>query len=437
MGSPDAVRAVTRITTPFTRDVHLPGSKSYSNRALLVAALANGRSTLRGLLDSADTRTMIAALRSLGVEVVGDIATGEISLSGQGGTLPPGEHAVDVGHAGTAARFLPAWLATGPGRYTVDGSARMRERPIAPLVDALRTLGSQVDYLSERPAFPLRISSGDSSMSSHIGGHRRTLRVRGDLSSQYLSGLLMTAPLYPGGLAIGVEGSLVSRPYVRMTTTLMAEFGVQVQEVGSDEFIVPHARYQARDYAVEPDASAASYFFAAAAVTGSQVSVRGLGTRSLQGDLGLVDVLERMGCRVQRSADETTLTGPPVGELRGVDANMGDLSDVAQSLAVVALFANGTTRVRGIGFIRGKESDRVGAVVQELRRLGAHAVEHDDGYDITPAPLNGATIETYDDHRMAMSFAVAGLRVDGVVIRDPDCVAKTFPNFWAELDALA
>jgi 3-phosphoshikimate 1-carboxyvinyltransferase len=403
---------------PLDTHVAPPGSKSITNRALLAAALAEGRSTVSGALVSDDTETMLAALRVLGagVERVGTTVVVD------GGPLARAGEPVHVGHAGTVARFLPPALALGEGIYVVDGSPRMRERPVGPLVAALRRLGVAV----EGEAFPLRIEGAR-------GRVARETSVRGDLSSQFLSGLLLAAPCFADGLDVAVEGALVSNPYVDLTLDVMRAFGAGVERDGL-RFRVAPGGYRATDFAVEPDASAASYFFAAAAITGGRVVVEGLGAGSRQGDLQFVRVLERMGCAVELRADETEVRGPE--RLTAVDVDMADISDTTQTLAAVAAFADGATRVRGVGFIRNKESDRVGATVRELRRAGIEATEDEDGLTIVGGMPRAATIETYDDHRMAMSLALLGLRVPGVAIADPDCVKKTYPGYFDDLSAI-
>jgi 3-phosphoshikimate 1-carboxyvinyltransferase len=402
--------------------VRPPGSKSITNRALVVAALARGTSELTGTLESDDTRVLAAALRTLGLDVRAE--RDRIAVTGCAGAVPPGPAELHVGGAGTAARFLPPLLALGAGPYALDGVPRMRERPIAPLLEALAALGARVETLGAPGHLPMRLSGG------RLG---RAVAVRGDISSQFLSGLLLSGPAYPSGLRVAVTGPLVSRPYVGITLAVMRAFGAEVEQDG-DAFAVAPTGYTARAYAVEPDASAASYFFAAAAITGGRVVVEGLGHGSLQGDMAFVDILARMGCEVRATETETELTGPPPGGLRGVEADLSDLSDTAQTLAVVAPFANGPTRVTGIGFIRGKETDRVGAVVRELRRAGIDAAEEPDGFLVRPGTPRAARIATYDDHRMAMSFALLGLRVRGIEIEDPGCVAKTYPGYFTDLE---
>lgn len=412
--------------------ISVPGSKSHTNRALICAALAAGRSRLDGVLFADDTHAMMGALDRLGIEIDADPSTSKATVTGCDGVVPPGPAEIDVVQSGTTGRFLLAMLALGQGPYTVDGDPQLRARPVGPLLDALRHLGTSV--VGE--TLPLRIEGPPMS-----GGH---VVVQGDASSQFLSGLLMAAPLASvapaadGGsataLTIEVDGGeLVSRPYVELTVATMADFGVHVGLDGN-RFVVPSARYRAADLAIEPDASAATYFFAAAAITGGRVRIGGLGPDTVQGDLGFVGLLQQMGATVNQGPDWTEVIGPP--SLRGIDVDMADMSDAAQTLAVVATFATTPTRVTGIGFIEFKETKRVTAVVTQLRRLGIEASIDDDGFTVNPGTPRPGTVETYDDHRMAMSFALLGLRNPGIAIADPGCVAKTFPNFFEVLDRL-
>jgi 3-phosphoshikimate 1-carboxyvinyltransferase len=394
--------------------VRLPGSKSLTNRALVAAALAEGTSRLEGPLVADDTGAMVEGLRALGaaIRLEGDVA---VVL---GGLQPAGPVAVDARLSGTTARFLLPVLALGEGPATLDGASPLRARPMGPLLDALRSLGVVV----EGDALPVTVRGPMQS---------GTVRIPGDVSSQFLSGLLLAGPA--NGLRVELTTPLVSAPYAAMTAAVMGAFGAEVQREG-EAWVVPQGRYRARTYAIEPDASAASYFFAAAVLTGGRVTVPGLGRGSLQGDLAFVDVLERMGAVVGRGDDRTTVAAG--AHLTGVDADLSELSDTAQTLAAVAVFAGSPTRVRGIGFVRGKETDRLAAVVRELRRCGVQAEETDDGFVVHPGTPQPAVVETYDDHRMAMSFALLGLRVPGIAIADPGCVAKTFPGFWDALEGL-
>jgi len=417
--------AIAPLTRAPDADVVVPGSKSYTNRALVLAALASGTSRLSGALFADDTAAMAGALSALGATVRLDPAAATVEVDGLGGVLGPGPVTLDVRLSGTTARFVLPVLALGPGPYRIDGGEPLRRRPMAPLVAALRTMGAEVVERGVHGHLPLDVRGG-----ALTGGE---IDVPADLSSQFVSGLLLVAPLVPGGLGLRLVGPAVSRPYLAMTVAVMRAFGAVVDE-RADGFDVAPGGYRAIHQAVEPDASAASYFFAAAALTGGRVRVRGLDRRSLQGDLAVVDVLAAMGAEVTNGAGWTEVRG--TGQLRGIDVDLADLPDMAQTVAVVAARADGPTRVRGVGIIRHHETDRIAAVVAELRRLGVGADEHDDGFTVHPAPVRGATVRTYDDHRMAMSFALLGLVAPGVVIDDPGCVAKTFPDYFAALDRL-
>lgn len=422
-------RPIVPLTKPVDADVEVVGSKSYTNRALVIAALARGESLLTGALFSDDTRYMADALRSMGVGVEANEEENTIQVVGVDGHVPAKSARCFVGNAGTAARFLPVVMALGKGVYELDGVPRMRERPIAPLLDALTSLGVQVECLAEAGCLPVRVHGG-----ALRGGE---VRIPGHISSQYISGLMMGAPCTSEGVEIDIEGDLVSRPYLDMTAQAMRDFGVHVARESERRFVIGgHQHYEGRTYRIEPDASAASYFFAAAAITGGRVRVKGLGTRSLQGDRKLVHILERMGCKVVEGEDFTEVFGPKTGELKGVEVDMADLSDVAQTLAVIAPFASSPTRVTGIGFIRRKETDRIGAVVRELNNLGIRAEEESDGFIVYPGEPRAGEVATYEDHRMAMSFAVLGLRRHGIVIQDPNCVSKTFPTYFDVLETL-
>jgi 3-phosphoshikimate 1-carboxyvinyltransferase len=421
---PDSIEI--RPCGPVRGTIRPPGSKSITNRALVCAALAEGESILRGALDSDDTRVMIEALGRLGIGVSHDREARTIRVAGCGGRIPAREAELFVGNSGTTIRFLTALLALGHGTFRLDGAPRMRQRPIGDLLDALRQLGVDAQSQSGTGCPPVVV---------HAHGLRggRAI-VAGSISSQFLSGLLMASPGAQGPVELMVQGDLVSRPYVEMTLAVMAAFGVRARVENLACYAIPAPQsYRATDYAIEPDASAASYFFAAAAVTGGEVTVEGLSRNSLQGDVGFCDCLARMGCSVRYQADSITVAGRP---LRGIEIDMNAISDTAQTLGVVAIFAPGPTTITGVAHIRFKETDRLRALAAELRKLGARVEELPDGLRIAPGPLHGATIDTYDDHRMAMSFAVAGLAQPGVVIKDPGCTAKTYPDFFADLARL-
>lgn len=416
------VLAVRPLTAPPDVDIMVPGSKSITNRALVVAALAAGRSDLSNVLFSDDTDAMLTALRRLGLSAEADIAARCVRVEGWDGRVPSGPAALDVRQAGTAARFLPPLLALGHGHYTIDGSPQMRSRPLAELATALRDLG--VDVRGE--GLPLEVVASGS-----VRGGRVT--VMGSATSQFLSGLLLSGPYFSEGLDLVAEGRIVSRPYLAITVAIMASFGVHVEVKGRQFRVPPRQRYCGTRFMVEPDASAASYFFAAAAITGGRVRVDGLGCHSVQGDLRFVDVLEQMGADVRRRDAFIEVRGQP---LHGVEVDLADFSDAAPTLAVTAAFASTPTRITGIGFIRRKESDRIGNVVAELRRCGIEAEEEPDGMVIHPGKPQQAVVQTHDDHRMAMAFSLLGLVADGIAIAEPGCVAKTFPDFFATLDRL-
>ena len=409
---------MTPLQQPPSTSARPPGSKSITNRALLCAALADGVSTLSGALLADDTHAMIDAVRALGAELT--ISGTDLTVLGIGSAIATVSAEVDCRKSGTTSRFVLPAVALSSGRCVVDGGEQLRARPFGPLVDALGALGVAVESL-DRPGFlPIAVTGPAKGGRVSLPGH---------LSSQFLSGLLMAAPLMADGLEVELTSPLVSVPYVEMTLAVMQAFGVESQHLS-----VRPQTYTAGDYAIEPDASAASYFLAAAAITGGRITVEGLGTASIQGDVRFADLLEQMGAHVVRDERSITVTG--TGNLRGIDVDMADISDTAQTLAAVAVFAEGPTVVRGIGFIRKKETDRIAAVVTELRRAGIDAREDEDGFTINPGPLRPARFRTYDDHRMAMSLALIGLRSPGIEIEEPDCVAKTYPNYFQDLAKL-
>jgi 3-phosphoshikimate 1-carboxyvinyltransferase len=422
---PEVLPIVPR-TAPVTGTARPPGSKSYTNRALVLAALAGGRSAIEGALFSDDTLHMSRALGQLGIPVVSDEAGNRFEVEGGGGKVAASQAKVFVGNSGTTARFLAPLMALGTGTYELEGDEAMAKRPIQSLLDALNHLGVKATSVRGNGCPPVRIESA--------GLEGGSVRMAGGISSQYFSALLMVGPCTRRGLTMEVEGDLVSKPYIEVTAQAMAAFGASMTNEGYARFDVRPGSYRATRYQVEPDASAASYFFAAAAVTGGRVVVPGLGARSLQGDLGFVRLLERMGCTVRQTDTETEVIGPQ--KLHGIEADMSNVSDTAQTLAAIAPFADGPTRVTGIGFIRRKETDRVGAVVTELQRLGIRAEEEEDGFVVHPGVPRAGVVDTYEDHRMAMSFSIAGLVAPGISIRNPACVSKTFPRFFEVLAAL-
>ncbi len=412
---------------PLDADVRVPGSKSITNRALVCAALADGVSTLSGALFADDTEAMAGVLSTVGIEVGLDRAAETITVAGGGGALPLRDVTVDVRQSGTTARFVAPLLALAGGRYRIDAHRQMQARPMKATLDALRALGATVDEQDQPGHLPLTITSD--------GLASGVIRVAGDASSQFLSGLLLIGPCLPEGLVIELTTDLVSRPYVDLTVAVMEAFGATVDQPDPHTFAVAPGGYRPRAYAVEPDASAASYPLAAAAICGGRVRVLGLTADARQGDVAFADVLADMGAEVHRD-DEGTEVRAVRGALRGGTFDLTHFSDTAPTLAAVAAFAQDPVTVTGIDFIRRKEIDRIEAVATELRRCGVGCAVDPDGWTITPAPPTAAVVETYDDHRMAMSFGLFGLAGSGIEIADPGCVAKTFPAYWDLVEAL-
>jgi 3-phosphoshikimate 1-carboxyvinyltransferase len=418
--------AITPRSGRLDSTVSVPGSKSVANRALICAALADGESVLTGLPDGDDTTAMLDCVELLGI-TVSDVADSGVSITGTGGRLAPGPLTLPTRLAGTTSRFITALAAVGSGPYIVDGLAPLRARPMAPLHDALAELGVAVRSLGEPGHLPVEISGPLTVADAAVA-------VRGDISSQYLTALMLVAPHLPDGLRITLTTELVSRPYVTITQSVMKAFGVPTVHVGHDTIDIGPGRYLPREYTVEPDASSASYPLAAAAICGGSVTVPGLGSDSLQGDAGFAHLLEKMGCAVHQTATSTRVSRH--GDLRGIDVDMVDLSDLVPTLAAVAAFADTPTRIRGVGFIRGKESDRLGDLCAELRTAGVDAVETDDGLSIRPGEVHGATLHTHHDHRLAMAFGLLGLRADGIEVADPQVVSKSWPDYWTMLEGL-
>jgi 3-phosphoshikimate 1-carboxyvinyltransferase len=422
----DSSLEIIPISHPLDAVVHVPGSKSLTNRALLVAALANGRTVLTNALLSDDSHYFVDSLQRLGFDVRLASEKSSITVNGLGGNIPAKKAELFVGNAGTAARFLTALLTLGEGEFLVNGDARMRERPIADLLEALTQLGAIVS--SRTGCLPVRVSA------SGLPGGRAS--VAGNVSSQFLSGLLMVAPYTRSGVELVVEQGLNSRPYVDMTLAVMSDFGVGIERNGYDQFSIHQAHYRSQGtYGIESDASAASYFFAAPAILGGRVKVRDISSHSRQGDIAFLSVLEQMGCSITENPDGIVVSGPAT--LHGVDVDMRDISDTAQTLAAIAPFAATPTQIRGIGFIRAKETDRVRAVCTELARLGVDVEENPDGMVIRPCKnFRPDVVHTYNDHRMAMAFALIGLRSPRIRIENPACVSKTFPNYFDVLESL-
>jgi len=410
--------------------INLPGSKSVSNRALLLAALANGTTELTNLLDSDDIRHMLNALKALGVSYrLSDDKT-RCTVTGLGGTFKvsdPGE--LFLGNAGTAMRPLCAALCLGQGEYTLTGEPRMEERPIGDLVDALRQAGAKVDYLKNEGYPPLTIHA--------CGLQGGEVEIDGSVSSQFLTAFLMAAPLASGDCSIRIKGELVSKPYIEITLKIMAAFGVEVENNDYSIFKIKGGQtYQSPgQFLVEGDASSASYFLAAAAIKGGKIRVNGVGKASMQGDVQFADALEAMGAKITWGDDFII---SEVGKLKAINMDMNHIPDAAMTIATTALFAEGTTAIRNVYNWRVKETDRLFAMATELRKVGAQVVEGHDFIEVTPPKtLNHAAIDTYDDHRMAMCFSLVALSDAGVTINDPGCTSKTFPDYFDKLKALS
>jgi 3-phosphoshikimate 1-carboxyvinyltransferase len=367
---------------------------------------------------------MIDSLRKIGVNVEADRSQNRLTVHGTGGRFISCDEDLFIGNSGTTVRFLTAMLGFAGGNFKLDGVERMRERPIGPLIEALQGLGSETTALSPGDCPPVKINS------PAISGGK--VAVSGSISSQYLSGLLMAAVQAPGDVEFTIDGGLISKPYVEMTIEVMKSFGVEcISDASLTNFSIgSEQQYVSTNYHIEPDASAASYFWAVAAICGGTATVQGLNSDSLQGDVGFVNCLERMGCTVDWGGNHISVSGPAK---IGIDVDMSDVSDTVQTLTSVALFVDGPTNIRNVAHNRVKETDRIGNLAIELRKFGVKVDERHDGLTVHPGPLKPAVIETYDDHRMAMSLALVGLKQEGVVITNPGCVSKTYPNYFADL----
>lgn len=413
------------IQNPVDAIVTVPGSKSYTNRALLIASLAKGHSRLTGALFSDDTRYMYEALRQLGVAIAANEERCSFEVIGNGGKISVNHANLYVGNSGTTTRSLVSYVGLGKGEFIIDGDEPMRRsRPISDLLGSLRQIGVDARSQYDNDYLPVVICANG------LQGGRA--RLNASKSSQFLTSLMLVAPYAVNGLEIDIVDKL-KRPYIDITMSIMNAFGVQVINKNYRYFHIPAGQqYEPREYAIEPDASSASYFFAAAALTGGRVRVKDLTSDSTQGDIRFVDVLERMGCHVNRQSSGIEVMGP--AQLKGIDVDMNAISDTALTLAAIAPFAEDRVTIRNIEQTRWQETDRIHAMVTELRKLGVDVVEHRDGVEIYPSKIKPAKIDTYDDHRVAMSFSLIGLKVPGIRIKNPECVSKTFPSF---LDVLA
>lgn len=415
------------IQRPVDAIVTVPGSKSYTNRALLIASLAKGHSRLTGALFSDDTRYMYEALRQLGVAIAANEDRCSFEIIGNGGKISVNRANLYVGNSGTTTRSLVSYVGLGKGEFVIDGDEPMRRsRPISDLLDSLRQIGVDARSQYDNGCLPVIVCANRLQ-----GGHAR---LNANKSSQFLTSLMLVAPYAIDGLTIEIVDKL-KKPYIDITMSVMEAFGVQVINKDYRQFRIPVGQqYKPREYAIEPDASSASYFFAAAALTGGRVRVKNLTTDSTQGDIRFVDILEKMGCHVNRHSAGIEVMGPK--QLKGIDVDMNAISDTALTLAAIAPFASDRVVIRNIEHTRWQETDRIHAMVTELRKLGVDVVEHQDGVEIQPSKVQPADIDTYDDHRVAMSFSLIGLKTPGIRIKNPDCVSKTFPTFFDVLASL-
>lgn len=423
---------VRKAEMPLRIETEVPGSKSMTNRALLMAAMADGESVLHGVLFSDDSRCFLKALEELGFCLQTDEAEKSVRILGQNGKIPKREAEVYVGSAGTAARFLTALLAMSDGCYTLDASEQMKKRPMRELLAALEELGAGITYHDRPYTFPMTIRGITSDKEK-----RAEVELNIDRSSQFLSALLMVAPLRFEELLIRLTGERSARAYVEMTEQMMLQFAHPgVRQEDADCYAVCRGSYRAREYQIEPDVSAACYFYAMAAVTGGSAVVRHMRRDSLQGDMKFLKVLENMGCTICWTEGELMLTGPEDGRLHGLQVSFSDFSDQALTMAAIAPYADAPVTISGIAHTRGQESDRVSVICTELARLGIRCEETEDSVTIYPGKVQAARIETYDDHRVAMAFAVTGLRTDGIRISNPDCCKKTFPEYFTVLEQI-
>lgn len=423
---------VKRMSKPVDAVVSVPGSKSITNRALLMAALSGGACRLDGVLFSDDSRHFLSCLTKLGFAVTVNEAERTVILQGQGGKIPKDQGEIHVGSAGTAARFLTAMLALSSGVYTIEASEQMKKRPMRPLFEALTEMGADFTFLEKEGFLPVRVQG------AAFAGARPARSVAIDISSstQFLSALMMTAPMLLNGLSIQITSDKTDGAYVRITSKMMRQFGCCVQYTGRTYEIPGNQQYQPGTYLIEPDVSAACYFYAAAALTGGSVLVRNVRDDSMQGDLKFLAVLKQMGCTVAQEPEGIRVRGPLGAVYNGIDVDMNDFSDQAMTLAALAPFAQTPTYIYNIGHIRHQESDRIHAIVTELRRLGVRVAEEPDAVRIYPSRVQPGVISTYEDHRIAMAFALLGLRCDGIVIDNWECCNKTFENYFEVLASL-
>lgn len=430
---------VKKIKKPLDICVEVPGSKSITNRALLLAAMSDGEILLKGVQFSEDSYNFIKALKKLGFKTDVDIDAKSVKIIGMNGLIPAHEASIYVGSAGTAARFLTAFTAMGSGTYTLDASEQMKKRPMRELLEVLETLGAKFKWLGEEYNFPMEVTGIRKKIEDdNFFVADRTVSLNIDRSSQFLSALLMTAPSVFTFLTINLTGSRDARSYVEITEQMMKQFGHKgVERLGADSYRVLSGHYHVNEYQIEPDVSAACYFYAMAAVTGGTAIVKYIRKDSMQGDMKFISVLENMGCGTEWTSDgELKLYAPKNGKLKGIDINMSNFSDQALTLAAIAPFADSPVTIRGVAHIRGQESDRIAVIVNELLRMGIKCDELDDGVVIYPGMPSPATVQTYNDHRVAMAFTVTGMAAEGISIDNPLCCKKTFAQYFDVVESL-
>ncbi len=418
---------VPTVRGPIRFDIRVPGSKSITNRALLLGALAEGRSEIEGVLFSNDSHHFIGCLRELGVRLEVDESRHFVQIAGVGGRLPRREATIDVGSAGTAARFLTGVLALSPGEYTVHASEQMQKRPMAPLMDALEQAGAHFEFLGTPGHLPYRVRAAERPPAK--------IEIDSTASSQFLSALLLVCPLVGRSVEIHPLGPVPTPSYIEMTLRMMRSFGVELTRRG-DVFVSDGTGYTGQAYTVEPDISSACYFAGAAAITGGRVLLRDVHQETLQGDISFLHILEQMGCTLRESADGLDVSGPVGGRLKGITIDMNDCPDQVPTLAALAPFADGPVEIRNVEQVRHHECDRLAAVAKELTRMGIECEEYQAGILIRPGAPQPCTVETYDDHRMAMAFALTGLRAEGIRIANPSCTSKTFPTYFSIFDQM-
>ena len=440
---------VRKLDNPIDWKVRVPGSKSMTNRVLLLAALQQGRITVDGVLFSDDSRVFLGSLQSLGFDLQIDEEKKQVVLEGCGGKIPKREAEIYVGSAGTAARFLTAMLGCSEGTYVINASEQMKKRPMRPLFELLEQLGAQIVYLEQEYYLPVRITGCmkvggrmiSDSVVTEVGCSKNTLLPKYmeldiSKSTQFLSAMLLIAPMFKQGLQIHITSEKKDGSYIRITRHMMEAFGVTVSFDGENYLVPPNAKYYKEQYTVEPDMSAACYFYAAAAMTGGKALVYNVYRDNTQGDLKFLEVLKQLGCNIEEEPEGIAVIGPQNGKLQGIHINMNDFSDQTMTLAVLAPFCKEKVRIEGIGHIRLQESDRLHGIATELAKLGVRCEEEESAITIYPGMPRAGVVETYEDHRMAMAFSIIGLMVDGIVIDNPMCCRKTFENYFELLEDL-